>query len=214
MNSIYWIVVIQSLHRVWLFCDPIDCNPPGFFCPRDFPGKNTGVGCHFLLQGIFSTQRSTHVSCLAGRFSTWQVEPHLWMCVHVLSRIQLFVTPSTAARLHPLSMGFFRQEYWSGLPFPTSGDLHNPGTEPTSPASPVLAGRFFTISVTWEAKTHLQCTIKPVYKIKSILNSIHKKLQHYEGRNTFICTVWLSPFFSQILYLLPNKWLSFINLVI
>ena len=41
----------------------------------------------------------------------------------------------------PLSMGFSRQEYWSGLPFPSTGDLPDPGTETTSPA---LAGRFFT----------------------------------------------------------------------
>ena len=39
-----------------LFCNPKDCNPPSSFCPWDFPGKNTGVGCHFLLQAIFSTQ--------------------------------------------------------------------------------------------------------------------------------------------------------------
>ena len=36
-------------------CDPMNCSPPGS-CPRKFPGKNTGVGCHFLLQGIFPTQ--------------------------------------------------------------------------------------------------------------------------------------------------------------
>ena len=50
------------------------------------------------------------------------------------------VTPWTVARQAPLSMRFPRQEYWSGLPFPSPGDLPNPGTEPTSPA---LAGRFF-----------------------------------------------------------------------
>ena len=45
----------------------------------------------------------------------------------------------------PLSMGFFRQEYWSGLPFPSPGDLPTPGTEPTSPVAPAfIAGRFFT----------------------------------------------------------------------
>ena len=43
-----------------------------------------------------------------------------------------------------LSMGFSRQEYWSGLPFPPPGDLSDPGTEPTFPASPALAGGFFT----------------------------------------------------------------------
>ena len=44
----------------------------------------------------------------------------------------------------PLSMGFPRQEYWSGLPFPSSGDLPDPGIKPTSPVAPALAGRFFT----------------------------------------------------------------------
>ena len=43
------------------------------------------------------------------------------------------------------------QEYWSGLPFPSPGDLPDPGVEPTSLVSPALAGRFFTTSVTWEA---------------------------------------------------------------
>ena len=48
-------------------------------------------------------------------------------------------------------MGFSRQEYWSRLPFPTPGDLPNPGVEPVSVVSPALAGRFFTTSATWEA---------------------------------------------------------------
>ena len=40
-------------------CDPMDCSLPGSSCPWNFPGKNTGVGCHFLLQGIFLTQGSS-----------------------------------------------------------------------------------------------------------------------------------------------------------
>ena len=60
-----------------------------------------------------------------------------------LSRVQFFVTPRTLAHLAPLSMGFSRQEYWSGLPFPPSGDLPDPGTIPVSPMSPALAGRLF-----------------------------------------------------------------------
>ena len=51
----------------------------------------------------------------------------------------------------PLSMGFSRQEYWSGLPFPPPGDLPNSETNPMSLVSPALAGRFFTTSATWEA---------------------------------------------------------------
>ena len=52
--------------------------------------------------------------------------------VKLLSRVQLFVNPWTVAYHTPLSMGFSRQEYWSGLPFPSSEDLPNPGMEPGS----------------------------------------------------------------------------------
>ena len=61
------------------------------------------------------------------------------LCVYVLawSCLTLYDPMDQA----PLSMGFFRQEYWNGLPFPPPGDLPNPGIGPVSPA---LAGRFFT----------------------------------------------------------------------
>ena len=52
-------------------------------------------------------------------------------------------------------MGFSRQEYWSGLPYPPPGDLPEPGIEPTSLASPTLAGGFFTTCATWEAHLHI-----------------------------------------------------------
>ena len=51
----------------------------------------------------------------------------------------------------PLSMEFSRQEYWNGLPFPTPGDLPDPGIEPTSLVSPALADGFFTTRTIWEA---------------------------------------------------------------
>ena len=54
--------------------------------------------------------------------------------VKSLSRVRLFVTPRTVAYQAPPSMEFSRQEYWSGLPFPSPGDLPNPGIEPGSPA--------------------------------------------------------------------------------
>ena len=54
--------------------------------------------------------------------------------VKLLSRVQLFATPWTVAYQAPPSMGFSRQEYWSGLPFPSPGDLPDPGIEPQSPA--------------------------------------------------------------------------------
>ena len=64
--------------------------------PWDSPGKNTGVGCHFLLQ------------C-----TKWKVK------VKSLSRVRPSATPWTAAYLSPPSMGFSRQEYWSGVPSPS-----------------------------------------------------------------------------------------------
>ena len=60
------------------------------------------------------------------------------------NRVQLFVTPWTVALQDPLSMGFSRQEYWSGLPCPPPGDLPAPGMEPTFLVSPAQAGGFFS----------------------------------------------------------------------
>ena len=67
------------------------------------------------------------------------------------SRVWLFATPWTVACQTLLSMGSSRQEYWSGLPFPSPGDLPDPGIEPGSLTSPALASGFFTTSITWEA---------------------------------------------------------------
>ena len=77
------------------------------------------------------------------------------MCIRVcapsVNRVWLFAAPQTMVHQAPLPMGFSRQVYWSGFPFPTPGDLPNPGIEPTSPVSPALAGRFFTHCATWKA---------------------------------------------------------------
>ena len=59
------------------------------------------------------------------------------------------VTPWTVAQQVPLSMGFSRQEYWSGLPCPSPGDLSNPGIEPVCLMSPALASEYFTTSAIW-----------------------------------------------------------------
>ena len=67
------------------------------------------------------------------------------------SRVQLSSTPWTVARQAPLSMGFSRQDYLSGLLCPPPGDLPHSEIEPGSLRSPALAGRFFTTSTTWEA---------------------------------------------------------------
>ena len=82
--------------------------------------------------------------------TTWSL---LWMHSRVInhfSSVRIRVTLWTVARQAPLSMGFSRQEYWSGLLCPPPGDLPDPGIEPMSLMSPALAAELFTTSATWE----------------------------------------------------------------
>ena len=81
----------------------------------------------------------------------------------MLSCVQFFVTSWTTARQSPLSMGFFRQERWSGLPFPPPGDFPDPGIKPVSPVSPALAGGFFTTEPPGKPAS---CTARPKNKLK------------------------------------------------
>ena len=67
-------------------------------------------------------------------------------------QVQLFSTLGTGAHQAPLFMGFSRQEYWSGLPFPPPMALSNPGIEPASLMTPTLVSGLFTTSATWEIK--------------------------------------------------------------
>ena len=134
---------------------PTLCNPVYIVCQAplsmDSPGKNTGVGCHAFLQGIFLTQGLNlylfSSPVFAGGFFTTSTTWEAWRrntlqnkwtwasCVcESLRRVWLFVTPWTVARQAPLFMGFSRQEYQSGLPFLSPGDLPGPGTEARSPA--------------------------------------------------------------------------------
>ena len=68
----------------------------------------------------------------------------------LFSRVELFAVLWTVARQATLSMGFSRQEYWSGLPCLSPGDRPDPGMEPASFSSPTGAGKFFTTSATWQ----------------------------------------------------------------
>ena len=88
---------------------------------------------------------------------------HHFLCpVHVcvlscFNCIILCATLWTVALQAPLSMGFSRQEYWSGLPCPPPGDLPHPGIEPVSLMSPTLADGFFNTNAAWEAPIPLTC---------------------------------------------------------
>ena len=112
-------------------------------CPWDFPGKNTGNGCHFLLRGLFPTQGLNSETpncrqilyCLNHQKSlSFQIDSKnqgALICnllikkkkhACILSRfshVQLFPTLRTIAHQAPPSIGFSRQEFWRGLPFPS-----------------------------------------------------------------------------------------------
>ena len=95
------------------------------------------------------------------------------------SRVQLFATLWTVACQAPLSKGFSRQEYWSGLPCPSPGDLPVPGIKLTSLTFPALADRFFTTSTTWKPILLVLISIRDILSIKLLaLNVIIKRSKH------------------------------------
>ena len=124
-------------------------QPTRLLRPWDFPGKSTGVGCHCIL----------NISMLA--------------CMLLLQLYLTLVTLWTVAYQAPLFMGFSRQEYWNGLPFPSARDLYDPGIEPASPA---LAGSFFTNSAIWE-------TLNRFIQFRSVTQS-RPTLCHLMNRST------------------------------
>ena len=105
------------------------------------------------------------------------------MKVKSLSHVQLFVTPWTVAHQAPLTMEFSKQKYWSGLPFPTPGNLPDPGIEPTSLASPELVGRFFTTAPPALEPAHVLSpgTKLKVWVITGIIQTLSPTLQNLNG---------------------------------
>ena len=88
------------------------------------------------------------LGCLLSTHASLRLSMGVHVCMlSCFSRVQLFATPWTVACQAPLSMGFSRQEYWSGLSCPTPGDLPDPRIELASLKS--LTGGFFTTSATW-----------------------------------------------------------------
>ena len=127
---------------------------------------------------LLYTRQITNKGLLYGTGNCTQYSDNLY-CKRILKRMNICIiealccTPKTAAaaaaakslqscltlcspmdyiQQAPLSLGFSRQEYWSGLPFPLSKNLPDPGIESAFLTSPTLAGRFLTTSVTWEAQ--------------------------------------------------------------
>ena len=115
-------------------------QPTRLLCPWDSPGKNTGVSCHLLLQGMHACQVASVVSNSVrphGQQPTRLLCPQdslskstgvgchfLLQCMHAcmlsrFSHVRRCATLWTAAHQAPLSTGFSRQEYWSGLPVPS-----------------------------------------------------------------------------------------------
>ena len=80
-------------------------------------------------------------------------DPGLFVVLVTKSASDSYATPWAAVRQAPLSMGFPRQEYWSGLPFPTPGDLPDPGIEPTSSCISCIGRRILYHRATREAQT-------------------------------------------------------------
>ena len=100
------------------------------------------------------------------------------LCCAVLSHIWLFATPWTVAYQTPLSMEFSGQECWSGLPFPSTGDLPHPWIVLTALASPALAGRFFTTAPLGKHSTHQK---KCHYECETDGEKVLKVVKHHNN---------------------------------
>ena len=113
------------------------------------------------------------------------------MLIHGL----LFGAPWTVAYQAPRPMEFSRQEYWSGLPLPSAGDLPYAGMEPTSLVSPALAGGFFTTSTPWEVllKYAIKC-----YSRCATPNVLAPKM--FIGNFTIFCTVFYISHLLQLYF--------------
>ena len=141
INFIYVLCLVAQSCPI--LCIPVECSLPGSPVHGGSPGKNTGVGCHALCQGIFPTQGSNPSLLHCRRIlHPWrhQGSPNLFIvgqrerekvcvcvcvcvCARALSHVQLFATPWTVACQAPLTKGFSGQVYWSGLPYPMPGDI-------------------------------------------------------------------------------------------
>ena len=133
-------------------CGSMLPGPQPHFCSAS-PGGLNGGSRTAQSHGPHCPLRSSRLS---WAYDGGQVTQKMPACSVASAVSRLSVTPWTAALQTLLSMRFSRQEYWSGLPYPSRGDLPSPGIEPVSLISPALAGGFFTTSTTWKAPEDAQ----------------------------------------------------------
>ena len=100
------------------------------------------------------------------------------VCAQLLNCVRLFATPWIVACQAPLSMEFPRQEYWSGMSFPTQGDLPDSGIEPASLMYLALASRFFTTSTTCEVHICVCVCVCGCVCVYIYPFSVHKKFRN------------------------------------
>ena len=137
----------------------------------------------------------------------------------MLSNVRPMVTAWTIACQAPLSMRFFRQEYWSGLPFPLPGNFPNPGIESVSLVSPALAGRFFTTVLPGKPQispvgiSHRIILTNSTYMLLSfVIDNTYRKCY----RNNFKELAFISLFYCLLIHhfciylhqFLPSNYLS------
>ena len=120
-------------------CYPVDCSPPGSSVHGIFQAR--------ILERVAIYARNL----LLKREKKKNIYIYIPCMLRHFSPVQLCVTLWTVACQVPLFVGFSRQEYWSGSPFPSLGELPNTGIKPMSLMCPALAGGFFTTKATWEA---------------------------------------------------------------
>ena len=181
-------VCAQSLQAYPTLCDPVDCNITQYFPSVHRTSKTR------ILEWVAmpSSRRSswprdrTHTSCIAGRFFI------LW-ATQIKTTVRYHFTPVRKCSAHSTALCYVssvmsdslwphgleparllwpwnspRQEYWSGLPFPTPGDVPSRGIKPGFLMSSALAGGFFTTSTTWEVLPVRMAIIKKKKNLQTI----------------------------------------------
>ena len=162
----------QSLWLCMTLCDTMDCSLPGSSVHEilqarvpewvAMPSSRGPSQSRDRTKSLVFSELQVDSLPLSHRGRLYDIimmdTCHYACMLSCFSGVWLFVTLWTAARQAPLSVGFSRQEYGRGLPCPPPGDLPDPGIEPESLTSPVLAGRFFTTEATQEYRwNHSRC---------------------------------------------------------